>query len=226
MLEGKSETTETEETQPEQLVTIILTTTVFPDLKKLIFQSNPAERIATYVKSFAQWIQMTNFRIVIVENTGYEFQEIQSMTTNSDRIEFISLNNNLLESYSKGETELISINYAFTHSKLLQNSDFIVKITGRFFVPGLVEYLRNIDVTQFEALRQFEGDRCEMVGARKDHFHIIFSQSLLDDNAQYCGHVETLYQQRIAKCKSVLVCPKFEIQPTQRGGEDQIYTYI
>ena len=53
-------------------ITIILTSTVYINTKKShLYQTDPNERIQTYIKSVLQWINNTNFNIVLVENSGY-----------------------------------------------------------------------------------------------------------------------------------------------------------
>ena len=121
---------------------IILTTTIFVQNKCYIFQRNPEERIKTYIKSIRQWINLTNLKIIVVENSGYQFEELKEYI--SDRFEIISFNENELPeakylngNNSKGLSELFSIDYSIKNSKIITNSDFIIKITGRYFIPKL-----------------------------------------------------------------------------------------
>jgi hypothetical protein len=69
---------------------IILTTTVFIQEKVYIYQKDPQERINTYLKSIKQWITKTNFKIIVVENSGYQFDELKEYL--SDKFEIISFN--------------------------------------------------------------------------------------------------------------------------------------
>ena len=56
-------------------VTILLVTIVNVDCYQA-FQTNKQERINTYIKSIKNWLYNTNFNIVVVENSGYYFEEL------------------------------------------------------------------------------------------------------------------------------------------------------
>jgi hypothetical protein len=59
------------------MTTIILTSTVNVNPSKdWIFQRDSSLRIQTYLKSILQWLTKTNFNIVLVENSGYSFDEL------------------------------------------------------------------------------------------------------------------------------------------------------
>ena len=134
--------------------TIILTSTVNVNLKKIFLsQIDKNERLDTYIKSIKQWLANTNFNIVLVENSGYQFEELQEeKETYKNRFEIISFVEEELEEAqyltndnSKGTSEIFSINYAFNHSEIIKNSIFIIKITARYYIPELQEYLSNFD---------------------------------------------------------------------------------
>ena len=112
--------------------TIILTSTVNVNTSKsFIHQVNKEERLTAYLKSIKQWLYNTNLNIVLVENSGYPFEEFKDdLITYKDRFEIISYNecdlsyaslyfNNLVHIRSKGASELVAINYVFEHSKLI-----------------------------------------------------------------------------------------------------------
>ena len=50
---------------------------------------------------------------------------------------YVIQTNNILNSSSKGDHELLAINYAYNNSNLIKNSKFLFKITGRYYVPEL-----------------------------------------------------------------------------------------
>ena len=62
-----------------QNITIILTSTVNINKKKsFLYQIDKNERINTYLKSILQWLNKTNFNIILVENSGYNFDELNN----------------------------------------------------------------------------------------------------------------------------------------------------
>jgi len=208
-------------------VTIILTSTVNVNFSKLyLFQTNNNERVQTYIKSVLSWLNNTSFHIILVENSGYDFKELdKEKETYKDRFEVITFDENTLEqasylkgSTSKGESELFSISYAFHNSKIIKNSNFIIKITARFFIPDLEEYLIQKDLEKYDCLIQDNPDRCQMVGSHFKNFIHMFNIASYDENNNYVHHVEHLYKYRVSKYKNVLVCKKFSIPETQEGG--------
>ena len=199
-------------------VVIILTTTVNVQSKCYLHQTNPVERLSVYIKSIKQWIN-TKFRIVVVENSGYTFPEfIESVTF--EKITFDE--SKLLEAgylkgnNSKGTSELFSINYAINNSRLIKPGDFIIKITGRYFIPNF-----NVNVTGFDAIIQNDRSSCEIIGSSWSHKELIFNTSDIL-NGEPCNHIEFLYKNRILNLNKVMVLKKLKIEGTQMGGADVI----
>ena len=215
--------------------TIILTSTVYVKPDKLcIFQRDANERIKTYLKSILQWLTKTNFNIVLVENSGYNYDELNNeKEMYKNRFEVITFNENdlkeaqfLINNNSKGASEMFAINYAFGHSKLIRSCNFIIKITGRFFIDELEQYLSLFDLNDYDCLTQQNRNRCEMVGSHYKHFWYIFNIHLLNDKYQYQGLVENIWKLRTSKYKKILICKAFDINETQRGGLNQKFTTI
>jgi hypothetical protein len=213
------------------MITIILTCTVYVNYNKLyIYQNDASERIHTYLKSIHQWLNKTNFHIVVVENSGYTFPELDNeKEMYKDRFEVITLNEtieptHLRNSPSKGESEMFSIYYAFESSTKIRLSSFIIKVTCRFFIPELEEYLIQQDLTNYECLTQHDRNRCEMVGCRPSHFSHMFNIEL-DYIEGYNGHIEDIWKLRTSNYKN-LACKVFDIEPTMRGGVNEEYTTI
>jgi len=212
------------------MITIILTCTVYVNNKKCcLVQINPVERIKTYLKSIRQWLK-TNFHIIVVENSGYTFPGLTNEKIKyRDRFEVITLNASdeppyLRNSISKGASELFSIHYAFIKSSIIKQSNFIIKVTARYFIPDLENYLKRYDLDTYDCLTQNNRDRCEMVGCHYNFFSTIFNIYLFDIKG-YNGHIEDLWKLRTSKCNA-LVCNPFTIEPTLRGGENEVYTTI
>ena len=122
--------------------TIILTSTVNVNFNKCwLYQTSVNDRLQTYLSAILQWLTKTTFNIVLVENSGYNYDELSAeKELYKDRFEVITFieseqeqakyleNNN-----SKGASEMFSINYAFNNSNIIKQSNFIIKITfGEF----------------------------------------------------------------------------------------------
>jgi hypothetical protein len=215
-------------------ISIILTTTVHVT-SHTAFQVDKDDRINTYIKSILKWLKNTNLNIIVVENSGYTFEELKTeLDIYKDRFEIITFNEKGAHGYetfqmhleSKGGLEINSIQYAFDNSIILKQSKFIIKITGRFFIDNFENFLNNYDLNKYNCLRQYYKNRCEIIGTHINNFNTIFNKNLFVKNGVYDYHVENVYDYRFSLFKNVLICPKFNIEPTQRGGLNEIYTSL
>lgn len=215
-------------------ISIILTSTVHIQPKGVLFQKSKEDRINSYIKPIKKWLYNSNFNIILVENTGYTFPELEvDKKLHKDRFEIISFDernckeaNYLEKDEGKGSSEMFAINYAFRNSKIIQNSLFVIKITARYYIPDLENYLSKIDLARYDGLCQNDVNRCEMVGSRIDNFPIIFNKYLINDKGEYDQHVENIYKLRMSWFDDILRCNLFDIEPTQRGGVDGIFYTI
>lgn len=207
--------------------TIVLTTTVRVNWKKIcLHQTDPSQRIATYLKSIRQWLQKTNLNIVVVENAGYTFPELDFEKEDyKDRFQVLTFVEERLpkaaylrENDSKGASEIFAINYAFENSALMRDTNFIVKFTGRYFVPEFEDYLQKFNLDNYDCLVQNERDRCEIVGSHISKFAEMFDPFLIDENNFYNGHIEAIWKMRGFRFANTIVCKPFPIEPTPRGG--------
>jgi hypothetical protein len=215
---------------------LLLTTTVNVQDKLALREIDPLERIATYTKSLSQWLEKTNFRIVVIENTGHSFPEWQEWKVKyEDRLEVIFFRENDVEdaeylkgNNSKGASEIFAINYARLHSKWIGKMDFLIKITGRFFIPGLESYLESIDLDQYDILKQNNIQCCQLMGVRLSHFLTLFQVHLLDKNGNYNADVEKIYVERMHDFHEErrLICPVFPIEPTLEGGGPNVFVQL
>jgi hypothetical protein len=212
--------------------TIILTSTVNINSKKyFLHQVNKNERLQSYLKSVLQWLKKTDLKIILVENSGYKYEELHQYL--SDRFEIISFKEdelqdvdgkNVFNCTSKGISELYAINYAFNHSKIIEHDEltFIIKITARFFIPNFDNFLATYNLTYYDCLTQNESSRCEIVGSRYDNFKSMFN--IYNEQSCFTHHVEALYESRARSFKNVLRCDLFQIESTPRGGAPMSFT--
>lgn len=215
---------------------ILLTTTVNVQNKNWLRERDPCERIATYTRSLSQWLELTNFPIVVVENTGYRYDEWKDWKDEyKDRLEIITFKEDELESAkyikedkSKGASELFAIEYAYLNSRMIQRYSFLIKITGRFFIPGLELFIEKIELKKYMALNQNDINECQMVGVNILYFYCVFYPKLINFKGEYDEHVENIYKERILNLMSekIIRCPSFQIRPTIGGGNDRVFIEI
>jgi hypothetical protein len=232
-------------------VLIILTSTVNVNhYKHFLHQTNHLERLECYLKSIKQWLEKTTFKICVVENSGYKYEELDEYSKlYSDRFEIITFNEldnppelqHLVYNPSKGASEMFSIIYAYKNTKFIDAVNFIVKITGRYFIPSFEQFLTEknvvkncfgIGIHDYEqmiiGIRQHNNMRCELLGIHAKFFDMLFELSLTDENGQFFPHVETVYANRfkLLNQSKIVTCPVFEIESTQMGGSDCIVTEL
>lgn len=230
---------------------IILTCTInINPMKYYIQVIDPNERLTIYLKSIKQWLDESNFKIILVDNSGYTFPELNEYIDKyKERFEIISfieddidndifitagaeavkLNTDFLYT-SKGTSEMFSIYYSYLKSKLINTSKFVIKVTCRYFIKELELFLNNVNVDDYLALRQIESDWCEIVGCHINVFLDVFMPAhFIDSKRVFCHHIENLYKDRLITKfpkEKVLVCPLFQIEPTQMGGANLIRTTL
>lgn len=235
-------------------VLIILTCTVKVNhYKHFLVQTNPLDRLELYLKSIKQWLEKTTFKICVVENSGYTFPELSDhMQKHSQRFEIITFDEcalpthlqHLMYNVSKGASEMYSIKYAYEHTKFKQDVNFVIKVTGRYFVPFFCEYISSIDLknrtrnlhiqcheNSIIGIRQhFEPKdaKCEIIGINTLFFDFLFYTHLSDDTGVFFPHVEAVYFNRLMLFdqNKVVKLPVFSIEPTQMGGNTCIRTEL
>jgi hypothetical protein len=214
---------------------IILTCTVNTGSNiRVVAQTNSDQRKKMYIKSIKKWLDTTNFVIVVIENSGYSFPELSNYITKyKDRFEILSYIESQLpkndydilkKDPSKGTHEIYAINYAYNWSKLLKDCDFIIKVTGRYFIPDLIKY--NFNGIDF--VHQNNIQRCEIIGCNKKYFDYLFNKKLdYIDNEYDNDMIEVIYRRRIERInKNNLRLPLMEIEPTTTGSTNSLYTYL
>jgi hypothetical protein len=214
----------------KQKITIILTCTVRcqANIRKLV-QTDPGVRVATYLAAIRKWLTDTDYNIVVVENSGYTFPELRDdLEKYPHRFEVITFDENeqadaeyLKHTTSKGRHEMYAIDYAIRTSKLIPRSVFVIKITGRYFIPNFAKHLfATRHAGKYMALRQHTHDSCEIVGANVKHLDAVFNKHSMHD------HVEKEWLNRLAALpqSKVYTLRKLDIPPTVQGGTGKVKT--
>lgn len=135
-------------------LTLLLTSCIDPsDGAADISRSNPRTRMNDYKKSVRKWLECEEDRIkniVFIDNSGYGVEEIKEVCHQNNEfgrnIEVMSFNGNYYpDKISYGYAELGIIDYAFQESKLLNDTKFFLKCTGRLFYPKISELLDKLN---------------------------------------------------------------------------------
>jgi hypothetical protein len=217
-------------------ISIILTSTVNVNTKDSYFLTDSSKRLKQYIKSVRAWLENTKYTIILVENSGYTFQELsKEVEKYRERFEILSFNGMdaapefILRSKDKGLHELFSINYVLNNSRLL-NSDFVIKVTGRYYIPGFQEYTNTFNLDIYDSIVQngyTSNSRCEMIGCHVKHLRDLFSLTIEPEYLRYPYNVvESIYKKRIGEYNRTLECKEFPIEATLCCGNNRIYRHI
>lgn len=201
---------------------IILTATVNVDNKiHTLTQKNGSQRADIYRKSIMRWLRYTRFKVIVVENSSFhDLLSPEVLSKYRDRLEFICFEDPVI-SKSKGQHESYAINYALYKSNLIHESDYIIKITGRYFVPDLESLLAENLGPKIDYIRQRISKRCEIIGCRYDKAEHLFSYPM----KQY--FVEAEYDQRLKGSEeSTYQLPYVQVTTVKNGGYNQDVTYL
>ena len=127
---------------------------------------------------------------------------------------------------SKGNHEIFAINYAIQNSKIIQPTSFLIKITARYFINELEDYLSIYNLNNVDCLTQNDKSRCEMVGCHYKHHSYVFNIYTLDDSIGWDTHIENIWKMRTMKYKKIITCKEFSIDTTIRGSHNEYYSTI
>jgi hypothetical protein len=119
---------------------IVLLTTAINNPENLI--KDPDLRKVLYHTQIQKWLNETNYDIVVVESSGYNFPEIKHERLHKVIFKF---DTNLS---SSSQYEALSISRAL---KDIRNKNFyincthILKVTGRYFLKDITNHLNNVE---------------------------------------------------------------------------------
>lgn len=113
---------------------LLLTSTVSP--KDNPFVGTMEQRRIEYIRAIKWYLKNTPYKIVIVDNSNYDFS-LDIRDTRLDTFRFDAP----FQNKGKGYGELGIIDYGLSHSKSLKFASQIIKITGRHIVTNIMELL-------------------------------------------------------------------------------------
>lgn len=199
-------------------------------------QRDSDSRLQTYMTSLAQWAKVgPGFRVVVVENSGYEdlgssFPTIETITFDEATDTDLKLTQPWFKQTdrSKGAHELASVRVALARSSTIRAAHphtWIIKITGRFFVPDLHQHLVTDQAQHASGVRQQDPDQCQIVGCR-----LAYADALFRGVSQTNIHIESVYKARLARDDwakdRVLALPTLPIPTTLGGGHLTPFTSL
>lgn len=197
---------------------ILLTATIDTNNCSYLKRSDIEERKEDYILALESWLTKTSYEIVFVENSNYDLSFLKDKFNNyGDRVEYISYNgNNYNRNLGKGYGEYHSILYALEHSKKLENEVYLNKVTGRYFLEGIEEKLKKLDIEKYDLIgykREVDHDSIPTVWfiIKKELFINFFSKGIAVNDSNHI-YAERVFLDLVKTLTSVYFFNKIGIQ--------------
>lgn len=119
---------------------ILLTATIDPLNTVFVKRSEPHVRENDYLNSLRMWLKTDIFPIVFCENSNYNLKRIKSLLKSFSNIktECLQFNGQIFsKELGKGYGELLIIRHALKNSSIINNCEFVIKVTGRYFIKNI-----------------------------------------------------------------------------------------
>lgn len=130
---------------------LFLTACVNPQGMAYTKLNNPEVRLQQYKTALNWYLTNTDFQILLVENSNWDFSADYRAYLDSGRLELLTFDgNNYDRSRGKGYGEAIIMEYGLQHSKLIRNmdsSELLIKVTGRLFCDNINEMVKSYHKT-------------------------------------------------------------------------------
>ena len=216
------------------MINIFLTCTVYPRKNiSWLKQRDHNERIRMYLEIIRLWLDNTDPKIIVIENSGYSFPELNDLKEKfKERFKLITFDYNNIQikdkeflehKQAKGHHELYAINYAFKNSDIIDKHDIIFKITGRYFIPEFKNYINNLKdenkvFVQNTVWRGYY--RCEILGCHYQYFNQLFEYPSPNDM------IEEEYTKRINKIDNKFILPRLKLHKKTQQGVGTYLEYL
>lgn len=126
---------------------LLVTGTIRPNTNISVEINNKDERLREYINCLKYYICKSEIaKIVFCENSRYTFNQnslFKLAQKYNKQLEILQFEGDVekIGIYGKGYGEGEIIEYAFNNSKLIKNSDYFIKVTGRLIVNNLKQII-------------------------------------------------------------------------------------
>jgi hypothetical protein len=168
--------------------TLLLPVTINVNNCYALERSNPNERYQDFITSLIKWLDNTDFRLVIVENSNIDLTFLDILKQQySNRIEYFSFDGNTYpRHFGKGYGEMLTINYAIDNSKFISEVDYVFKCSGRYYLTELINVFKekiddNIKAVIYSTERHPLGASCVFFYLKKDIYEKYMRNFIVND---------------------------------------------
>jgi hypothetical protein len=137
-------------TKTMQNYCVVMTACIDPAGGRIkVYRNDPETRLQDYLQALDFYLKLPDRRlmkIVFVDNSGYSLEKLKTHTRKHNKlnkmVEFHSLNCNAYpEGLHYGYAELDMLDKVFASSNLINNSEGLIKVTGRLKYPSIHKLL-------------------------------------------------------------------------------------
>lgn len=219
---------------------LLITASIFPQEKRFLELKNPKQRLRQYLNSLRFYIIQTNLtKIVMCDNSIGKFPD-EKMIALAKRygkdFEFLQFKGSegKIVSRGKGYGEGEIVEYALTHSRLLKEATFFIKVTGRLKVRNIDQIAANMDLDKIymnREIRNFQAPKKQgrqmntvIYGVPQNVYMSEFAglyKAVWDNHETYIEH---LFYNKIIKNKlDVYNLPRFPVIDGMSGTMGKPY---
>jgi len=124
---------------------LILTACIKPENIPFLERVSEIDRLNDYKETFNKWCNNKLVdKIIFIENSGYDLSFFKNKAKDfpQKKIEIISsnLNNTFEKKLGKGYGEYLCFKEVIDKSKIYKNTEFFIKITGRYYVNNYTKF--------------------------------------------------------------------------------------
>jgi hypothetical protein len=157
---------------------VILTTCVTP-LAYTKTDEEIKERKEGYEHSINRWMNETNLPIYVVESSGYGFDDLVEKYKDTGRffVYTFTPDKSVIISASVGECDsLVFCLKKMKETDIYQKSKYVLKVTGKYFLKGVEDILKNVPKDKDLFLQKFRHNNdggfqnSEYFGMKKENF--------------------------------------------------------
>ena len=230
--------TSTSETRKSTAVALVMTATVKPPADAVaLSRRDPVIRTRDYCEALKHYLALSSAyvdRIVFIENSGCDltpFRQLVDDTKHDKKVELIGCNtNDYPGKYGRAYGEFLLMDYGFSKSRLIGESDVFWKVTGRLRVLNLThlietappEYALYCDLRNVPFVGQrFGGNQwmeMRLYSCSVSGYNRLFYGRSSDVRRDIIGTPEKyLYRYLRQELSREMIVPRFRIQPSIAG---------
>jgi len=121
-------------------IALLLTATIDPGDIVFVERRCPQIRENDYINALEKWVQTNISSIIFCENSNYNSEKIKNLLKSQTilKTEYLGFNGQTFpKELGKGYGELIIIKYALQNSSIINDCEFVIKVTGRYFIKNI-----------------------------------------------------------------------------------------